>query len=173
MHGAPLALAPWGDVLCLCLFFHLIIKGRCHFLMYAWDQISLIRTYTALQSRSGCNRSLFMHALRSRHPSASAAGCRLTPVSAMCGKEMVQRHFPTPKRGGSLDCASDIRKMQSARTTCGPWGCGCNRTFVGDMWDMGAVVTTPFPDDRKCSTTTHTSESSITTHTPMAWNTSY
>ena len=103
MHGAPLAMAPWGDVLCLCIFVHLIIKGRCHFLMYAWDQISLIRTYTALQSRSGCNRSLFMHALRSRHPSASAAGFRFRPSPAMYGKEMVQRHFPTPKRGGSLD----------------------------------------------------------------------
>ena len=101
MHGAPLSLAPWGEV--LFLFFLLIIKGRCHFLMYAWDQISLIRTYTALQSRSGCNRSLFMHALRSRHPSASAAGFRFRPSPAMYGKEMVQRHFPTPKRGGSLD----------------------------------------------------------------------
>ena len=60
MHGAPIILVPWPF---LC-----VVKGLGHFLMYAWDQISLIRTYTALQSRSGCNRSLFMHALRSRHP---------------------------------------------------------------------------------------------------------
>ena len=156
MHGAPLALAPWGDVLCLCLFFHLIIKGRCHFLMYAWDQISLIRTYTALQSRSGCNRSLFMHALRSRHPSASALRCGSHLAVAICVQEMVQRHFSTPKRGGSLDCQLPaISERCKALGQHVGHGCGCNLTFVGDMWDMSAVVTAPFPDDRKCSTTTH------------------
>ena len=49
MHGAPLVLVPWGlrRVLCSLL---LIIKGLCHFLMYAWDQISLFRTYTPLHT---------------------------------------------------------------------------------------------------------------------------
>ena len=148
MHGAPDAPGPWLFLCC--------VKGIGHVLMYAWHQISLILIYTALQSRSGCNRSLFMHALRSRHPSASAVGCGSLAAVAICGKEMVQRHFPTPKKGGSLDCALPaISERCKALGQHVGHGCGCNLTFVGDMWDMSAVVTAPFPDDRKCSTTTH------------------
>ena len=142
MHGAPGAPGPWLFLCC--------VKGIGHFLMYAWHQISLILIYTALQSRSGCNRSLFMHALHSRHPSASALRCGSQLAVAIFVQEMV--HF----WGGILDCQLPaISERCKALGQHVGHGCGCNLTFVGDMWDMSAVVTAPFPDDRKCSTTTH------------------
>ena len=136
MHGTPLTwprlfAIPWTLMILWTKGFvsYLVIFWGQN-LMYAWDQISLIRSYTELQAKSGCNRFVFMHDLRCRHPrfcrpffctTFVLLFLRIVVFQPLVQQMDVCHGSANTYAPSELNNASDIREMQSARTTCEPW----------------------------------------------------